>query len=195
MLRKGDIDIDFADRSKALRGLRYTPASIARDGKLIKHNTGVYFHDVPSDPLTGICSIDYSAADRYDLFKIDLLNVGVYELVRDEKHLLQMMSQPLDWSVFEDAEFVKQLFHLNNHWQLTNILKPRSVEQIAMLLALIRPGKRHLQDLCKSQGFDAIRDRIWIKNDDDTYEFKKSHAHSYAVLVYVHANLLLDQTK
>ena len=41
---KSDIDIDFGDRTQILDLLKHTPASIMRDGKLVKHNTGVYFH-------------------------------------------------------------------------------------------------------------------------------------------------------
>lgn len=194
MLRRGDIDIDFADRMKALDGMSYVSASIMRDGKIIRHNTGVYFHDAPVDPLSGLCSIDYESADQRGLFKIDMLNVGVYDMVRDEAHLLEMMQRPLDWSVFLDKEFVSQLFHLGNYADLCARCKPRSIADIAMLLALIRPGKRHLQNRCEQQGFAAIAGDIWQKEAGDAYEFKKSHAHGYAMLVYVHANLLLDRS-
>jgi DNA polymerase III alpha subunit len=60
-----------------------------------------------------------------------------------------------------------------------------------MVLALIRPGKKHLQSLCIERGFDSIRDEIW--QQDAGYTFKRSHSLSYAMLVYVHANLLLEQ--
>ena len=189
---RGDIDIDFANRDRALAGMNYVPASIIKDGKITKHNTGVYFHDVPQDPVTGLCSIDYEAAESKGFFKLDFLNVGVYEQVRDEAHLLDLMHRPIDWEVFGIPAFVSQLFHLGNYGDLTARLKPQSIEHIAMILALIRPGKRHLQKQCERRGFDSIRDDIWTKGDAG-YEFKKAHAVSYAMLVYVHANLLLDQ--
>ena len=194
MLNRGDIDIDFSSRDAALSGLRHVPASIIRDGKLARHNTGVYFHDVPRDPITGLCSLDYNAAEDRGFFKIDMLNVGVYEHVRDESHLKDLMERPLDWAVFGDPSFVAKLFHLGNYGDLCARLRPNSIEHIAMILALIRPGKKHLQGVCESQGFDSIRDEIWIKTDEDTYSFKKAHAISYAVLVYVHANILLEQS-
>ena len=191
MSNRGDIDIDFADRSKALEGMSFVPASIIKDGRISKHNTGVYFHAAPMDPVTGLCSIDYEDAERRGMFKIDMLNVSIYELVRDEDHLLDLMERSLDWSVFEDKEFVSKLFHLGNHSELTARLKPRSIEQLAMILALIRPGKKHLQRSCIDRGFGAIEGRIWLQADDE-YVFKKSHAVGYAMLVYVHANLLLE---
>lgn len=195
MLGRGDIDIDFANRDAALRVLGGTPASIIRDGRISKHNTGVYFHSVPTDPVTGLCSLDYETAESQGLFKIDLLNVGVYELVRDENHLIEMMKRDIEWAVFEDVDFVSRLFHLGNHADLTARLKPRSIMDLAMLLALIRPGKRHLQQRCEKQGFQSIADEIWMKSESDEYFFKKSHAVSYATLVHVHANLLIDQSQ
>jgi hypothetical protein len=189
---RGDIDIDFANRDRALAGMNYVPASIIKDGKITKHNTGVYFHDVPQDPVTGLCSIDYETAESNGFFKLDFLNVGVYEQVKDEAHLLDLMHRPIEWGVFCIPEFVSNLFHLGNYGDLTARLRPQSIEHIAMILALIRPGKRHLQKQCERNGFDSIRDEIWTKGDAG-YEFKKAHAVSYAMLVYVHANLLLDQ--
>lgn len=194
MFDRGDIDIDVANREKVLMSMRYTPASIIRDGKITRHNTGVYFHAVPTDPLTRLCSVDYQAAEKNGFFKIDLLNVGVYEQVEDEDHLNRLMAAEIDWMVFADPSFVSRLFHLGNYGDLCARLRPTSIEHIAMILALIRPGKKHLQHKCETQGFDSIRDEIWVKTDDDTYSFKKAHGISYAVLVYVHANLLLEQS-
>lgn len=192
MLDRGDIDIDLADREQAMDGLNLIPASMLREGKLVRHNTGVYFHVVPKDPVTNLCSLPYDFAEPRGCFKIDLLNVGIYSMIRDEQHLLELMQRPLDWRLFEEPDFIKNLFHLNNYGELTSKLKPRSIEEIAMVLALIRPGKKHLQNRCLQQGFGSIRDEIWIV-DDEGYAFKKSHGISYAMLVYVHANLLIEQ--
>ena len=192
---RGDIDIDFADRTKALDGMTFVPASIIKDGKISKHNTGVYFHAAPIDPVTGLCSIDYAEAERRGMFKIDMLNVSIYDMVRDEDHLISLMERDLDWKVFEDREFVSKLFHLGNHAELTAKLKPKSIEHLAMILALIRPGKKHLQKACFERGFENISNRIWLPGEEDEYVFKKSHAVSYAMLVYVHANLLIELSK
>lgn len=190
---RGDIDIDLADRERALVGISHVRASIIRDGKITKHNTGVYFHEVPTDPITGLCSMGYDRAEDAGCFKIDLLNVGVYDGVRDELHLIDLMNRELDWRIFQDTDFVSKLFHLGNHADLTAKLRPSSVEELAMVLALIRPGKRHLQNRCMQQGFGSIRDEIW-KNDEDGYVYKKSHGISYAFLVIVHANLLIERS-
>jgi hypothetical protein len=59
---------------------------------------------------------------------------------------------------------------------------------MAMFLALIRPGKRHLL----GKDWQAISQDIWTQTEDQ-YFFKKSHAVSYAVLVTLHMKLL-DET-
>ena len=68
---KSDIDIDFANRDQILSLLKHTPASIIKDGKLSKHNTGVYFTDIPVDPYTGQSSLDYQKAEDRGYLKLE----------------------------------------------------------------------------------------------------------------------------
>lgn len=191
MHNRGDVDIDFQNRDKALENLPHIAASIIKhDGKITKHNTGVYFHAVPTDPITGNCSLDYEEAKRRNMYKIDFLNVGIYSMIRDETHLLELMAMPMDWKLFEDKEFVSKLFHLNNYGELTAKLKPKSITDIAMILAMIRPGKKHLQEQCITNGFSSIESEIW-KQDSKEFGFKKAHSISYSMVVYIHANLII----
>lgn len=189
----GDIDIDFPNRTLALSYLENIPASIIKKSSIEKHNTGVYFHAVPIDPFTGFSSIDYQVAESSGFYKIDLLNVGIYEQIKNEQHLLDLMSKDLNWDLFEYSDFTSQLIHLGKHSQTVSDLKPKSLEEIAMILALIRPGKKHLINKCLKNGFSSIKDEIWIESTDGSYFFKKSHAIGYAMLVKVHANLIIEQ--
>lgn len=193
MFKTGDIDIDFADRSKALSVLEHFPASIIKSNNIEKHNTGVYFHAVPIDPLTGLCSWDYKQAEDHDCYKIDILNVHVYEKIKSEEHLERLIDYDIDWAIFEHADFVEQLIHLGGHANLVCQLKPKSISDLAIILALIRPGKRHLIESSIKHGLNSIQNLIW-STSDDLYSFKSSHAHSYALLVKVHACLLIEQT-
>lgn len=190
----GDVDIDFPNRNAALNALEHITASLIKNEKLEKHNTGVYFHAVPVDPITRFSSIPYDVAEDKGWFKIDLLNVGVYEEIKDEAHLIHLMDAPLNWQLFEFPEFTSKLIHLSNHADLVAKLKPTSVKDLAMVLALIRPGKRHLINKCVQYGFESIEPDIWTETTDGTYSFKKAHSLSYAMLVKVHANLLIEQT-
>jgi hypothetical protein len=88
-----DIDIDFGNREQILSLIKHTPASMVREDKLTKHNTGVYFTEIPIDPFTGLSNLEYHAAEERGYLKLDFLNVGVYQLIRDEDHLTQLLNQ------------------------------------------------------------------------------------------------------
>lgn len=187
---KSDIDIDFADREQVLAVVDTTPASIIREGKLSKHNTGVYATDIPVDPFTGYASLDYNAAEDRGYIKLDFLNVNLYKQVRNEAHLLELMREP-DWTKLYDPAICQQLIHINNHYD--NLLKmPEPVDSIprlAMFLAVIRPGKYHLI----GKTWAEVGKTVWDKPADDSYYFKKAHAISYSQLVVVNLNLLDEQ--
>jgi hypothetical protein len=72
-----DIDLDFPDRDRVLSLIKHVPAS-RHDGEVKKHNTGVYCHEIPYNPLTDTASFDYKSAEERGYFKIDFLNVGAY---------------------------------------------------------------------------------------------------------------------
>jgi hypothetical protein len=183
---KSDIDIDFADRQQVLDLLNVTPASIIRDGKLIKHNTGVYATDIPVDPFVGSASLDYNDAEARGYMKLDLLNVHVYKQVRDETHLIKLMQEP-DWIKLYDPAICGQLIHINNHYDtLLKMPEPvDSIPRLAMFLAVIRPGKRHLV----GRTWKDVGLTVWDKVEGE-YSFKKAHAVAYATLVVVNLNLL-----
>jgi hypothetical protein len=114
------------------------------------------------------------------------LNVHVYSQVRDEQHLLELMHEP-NWSKLKDPVFVEKLIHLNNQfYNLQKMPEPvDSITRLAMFLAVIRPGKKHLIGL----PWREVAKTVWDKGTDG-YTFKKSHAISYSWLVAVHMNLL-----
>lgn len=183
-----DIDIDFSDRDAALSHLQHIPASQMRDGKLSKHASGVYFTSIPVDPFTGLSSIEYKAAEERGYVKVDFLNMAVYRQVRNEEHLLELMRTEPPWEKLYDPAFCARLVHLGNHYE-TLIKMPEavvSIPRLAMMLAVIRPAKRHL--IGKTWG--EVAKTIWDKPLDGGYYFKKSHALAYSHLVVVHMNLL-----
>jgi DNA polymerase III alpha subunit len=81
------------------------------------------------------------------------------------------------------------LFHVNGHGQILRRLKPTNIPQLAAVLAMIRPAKRHLID----QDWQDIMTEVWKKPEGDEYFFKKSHATAYAVAVVVQMNLICEQ--
>jgi DNA polymerase III alpha subunit len=184
-----DIDIDFTDRDQALRLFDHTVASRLEENKLVKHNTGVYLHEVELDPISGLCNIPYNIAEEQGYFKIDFLNVGLYKGVRDEAHLIQLMETEPLWDLLEQDEFTQNLFHVNGHGSILRQSRPKSIDQLAAVLAMIRPAKRYLI----GKDWTTIMTEIWTKPENDEYFFKKSHAIAYATAIVVQMNLICEQ--
>ena len=76
---------------------------------------------------------------------------------------------------------------LNNHYDIVLQHLPKNIEQLAMILAMIRPGKRYLV----GKSWSEIEDQVWQKPDNNTYFFKKSHAYSYAMAIIVQLNKIV----
>jgi len=184
-----DIDIDFLDRDTALKLFKHTVASRVDNAKLVKHNTGVYLHDVPVDAVSNLCAISYEQAEEQSFFKIDFLNVGIYKGVRDEAHLEQLMETEPLWDLLEQDDFNNLLFHVNGHGGILRQMKPTSVEQLAAVLAMIRPAKRYLI----GKPWTMVMTEVWTKPETGDYFFKKSHATAYAVAIVVQMNLICEQ--
>ena len=181
-----DVDIDFFDRDGTLKLFKHAPASIIKDDKIEKHKTGVYFHAVPTHPVTGHSTLDYKKAEDRGYFKIDCLNVNIYKNIKSEEQLVELMMQEPDWNMLNDQKIVDQLFHLNGHFNIVSRLKPKTIEQLAAVLAIIRPAKRGLM---YKEWSDILKD-VWIKPADGSYFFKKSHAVAYAHAIVVQMNLI-----
>lgn len=181
-----DIDIDFANRDDLLSKIDHRVASLT-DGT--HHRTGVYFTEIPHNPITNQSTIDYKKAEERGYFKLDILNLSVYKDVRDEEHLYELMNKEPIWELLEHKEFVENIFHLSSNYELVSKLKPKNIEQLAAVLSIIRPAKRYLQH----SDWGTIMEEVWKKPTDGSYYFKKSHSFSYAFVVIVHMNLLCEK--
>ena len=181
-----DVDIDFFDRDGVLKLFKHTPASIIKDNKIEKHKTGVYFHAIPTDPINEYASLDYKKAEERGYFKIDCLNVSIYKNIKSEQELVELMIQEPNWDMLNDQKIVDQLFHLNGHYNIISKLEPKNIEQLAAVLAIIRPAKRGLM---YKDWVDILKE-VWIKPKDNSYFFKKSHAVAYAHAIVVQMNLI-----
>jgi DNA polymerase III alpha subunit len=96
------------------------------------------------------------------------------------------MIQEPDWDMLKDPKTVETLFHLNGHFNIVSKLEPKTVEQLAAVLAIIRPAKRQLM----YKEWSEIVEEVWVKPTDGSYFFKKSHAVAYAQAIVVQMNLL-----
>lgn len=189
-----DIDIDVPNRNLVLKLLPHVAASMVERDELRPHPNGVYFHDVPTDPVSGLCSIPYGPAEEAGFFKIDFLNVHLYSGVRDEAHLIDLMSREPMWELLQDEDFVtgQKIWQVHNRPDVLRIMKPTTIEQLAMVIAMIRPAKIHLI----GKPWSVIEREIWIPpTNSDLLKsfFKKAHSVAYAVAIVVQLNLIVEQ--
>lgn len=184
-----DVDIDMANRDNFLSLVNHTPACIEKDKNFTKHNTGVYFQPIPKFPLEGHSTIDHKKAEEDGWFKVDFLNNSVYTDIKDEAHLIKLLNTPPLWELLQHEEIASQLYHVSNYINILKTYKPNSIEQLAMILAIIRPAKKHLMN----KTFDEIVKTVWIKPTDGEYYFKKAHAIAFASAIVVQLNLICEK--
>ena len=138
-----DIDIDVPNRDAVLKLIQHVPA---RQSNGRKHNSGIYVTNIPRDPVVGCAAIDYESAEDRGYFKIDLLNMSVYSMIRDPEHYEKVLAQEPDWSrLWQDPDWACQLVHVGNYTDLLAAMKPDSIPRMAAFISIIRPGKAHLQ--------------------------------------------------
>lgn len=182
-----DIDIDVPDREAVLKLIQHVPARQTVDGRVRRHNSGIYVTDIPQDPVNGCAAMDYEQAEQRGYFKIDLLNMSVYQLVQSPEHYEQLLAQTPPWhKLWTDSSWASQLVHVGNYTDLLKEMKPDSIPRMAAFISIIRPGKAHLQRKPWTEVFDSV----WDGDSSRGFVFKHSHAVSYAALVALHMNIL-----
>ena len=182
-----DIDIDLANRNQLLELIHTTSARQIYQGQIRRHNSGVYPTDIPYDPVNDCASIDYEQAEQLGYFKIDLLNMSVYQLIQNPAHYEQLLSQEPPWTrLWDDTDWAKNLVHVGNYTDLLCKMRPDSIPRMAAFISIIRPGKAHLQN----QPWDQVFASVWDGDTSRGFVFKKAHAVGYAALVALHMNLL-----
>ena len=185
-MKKTDIDIDVKDRDNVLASFKHIRALSKKD---VIHNVGVYIQDIPYDPLNNAASIDFREADEIGFFKIDVLYNSVYDNVKSEAHLDSLINQEPDWKMLLDEEVVLRLAQIRDYSKFIKVMKPRTVEELAMAIALIRPAKKHLI----GRSWADLKFEIWEKPTGDEYYFKKAHAIAFALSIVVQLNLIREE--
>jgi hypothetical protein len=184
-----DIDIDFSDREAVLKLIQHVPARQIIDGQVRRHNSGIYVTSIPQDPINKCSAIDYQEAESRGYFKIDLLNMSVYQLINSPEHYERVLTQEPMWSrLWTDTKWAKQLVHVGNYTELLAGMRPDSIPRMAAFISVIRPGKAHLQN----RPWDEVFASVWDGDNSRGFVFKKAHAIGYSMLVALHMNLLAD---
>jgi DNA polymerase III alpha subunit len=113
----------------------------------------------------------------------------LYQRVQSKEHLDKLANQEPVWELLQQEEFVDLLFHLNGHGDVLKRTCPTSVEQLAAVLAMIRPAKRYLI----GKPWTTIMKEVWTKPKNGEYYFKKAHAVAYAVAIVAQMNLICEE--
>lgn len=184
-----DVDIDFKTDFDPLDYFKTAiRASRVENKTLVKHNAGAYFQNIPVDEQTGLAAIPFEQAEEIGYFKIDFLHLSILDKVKSKEQIRILLRKEVDWSLFQNKEIVHQLFQIKNHFDVVYQAKPKSVEDLADIVALIRPGKRGLLNSYIKNKSD-VRKHLY-KKEDNQYSFKKSHAIAYALTIILHLHLL-----
>jgi len=186
-----DIDIDVpSNTNKASVGVR---AAIHKDDQITPHPCGYYLMDVPVDPHTGLCAVDYETMERLGFQKLDLLSNRVYDGIQSKEELHRLMNKEPKWDLFLKEEYVRHLPHLNKHLDVLRQVQPKSVDELADVVSLIRPGKINLFDQYL-QNPKKVRSNLYRKPRNGKAYFKKSHAYAYAYMIIVSLNKIEEMS-
>lgn len=182
-----DIDIDVQSTFDPDTIFKIVHASRVQNGKLMKHPVGVYFQNIPTDPISGFSAIPYEFTDDLHYFKIDMLHLHILNQFDSKSQIKTLLKCEPNWQIFQDEQQVEKLFQLSRHFAVVNRIKPKSILDIADCIAIIRPGKRILLDKYMSNR-DATRILLYQKTSDSDY--KRSHAVAYAHIVLLQMHLI-----
>lgn len=193
-----DIDLDVATTFNPLDMFpTMVRASIVQRGELTPHACGYYCQPIPKDRITNLAAIPYNLCDQYGYRKIDFLHLSTYDHISSPKQLKELQSQEPNWNLLQDPFVLERISHLGTknedgrlkHLKMIQMINPRSINDVADCLALIRPSKSHLlQDYLNDK--QKTREILYIPPTNDQYYFKKSHAIAYAFNVVVELNMI-----
>jgi DNA polymerase III alpha subunit len=187
-----DIDIDFGTTFRISDLFPWARASIVKNDELRPHPCGAYPQKIPVDAVSGLSAIPYEAAEDLGYLKLDFLHLHIYDHFETRAEIDALLEIEPDWGLLTIPSEQKKLFQLSKHGEILDAVKPKNVEELADVLALIRPGKKQLVKLYMSQR-EATR-RILYAKDENGYSFKRSHAIAYSFVIILQLHLISTGT-
>lgn len=185
-----DIDLDFPTKFDPTKVFdKIVPASMVKDGALVKHPCGHYLQAIPVDPHTNLAAIPYEEAEALGYFKIDFLHLSVLDHFANKNEIRTLLKMEPNWKLLLDEQHVPKLFQIHKHARLLAKVRPCSIQELADCIALIRPGKRHLIDKYLNDR-DTVREKELYTKDKEGYTFKRSHALAYAMTIVLQLHLI-----
>ena len=188
-----DIDIDLPTSFSFDKLFpEWTKASIFdKEKQILKpHPCGVYPQRISRDPVTNLSAIPYDTAeDEFGFIKIDFLHLSIYDFFSSREEIKELLEIEPEWNLLKVPSVVAKLFQLSKHYETVSKIKPKTIEELADVLALIRPGKKDLIGLYLKDR-ESCRKILYSKTSDDEYSFKKSHSISYAMVIQLKIHLI-----
>ncbi len=183
-----DIDIDLPTTFNPLDIFpNAVLASMVKDSTLTKHPVGIYFQNIPVDAVTQLSAIPYEQAGEIGYFKIDMLHLSVLDHFDNKQEIRILARTDPDWSLLQSPSVVAKLFQISKHYDTVSQVNPQSIQELGDVIALIRPGKKHLL-AAYLKNKEVIRKELYRKTDK--YYFKKSHSISYATTIVLQLHLI-----
>lgn len=182
-----DIDIDIKPKTPINNFLPIIRASMLEKNDIKPHPVGYYLQNIPQDKITNLAAIPYDKAEDFGYIKIDILNLHLLEVFESREEIKAICQMQPDWSLLQKEDIVKKLFHIKNHFHVVSKCHPKSVDDLADVLAIIRPNKIQLLDKYLKDK-KTIRPILYHKHADS--DLRKSHAYAYALNIIIQMNLL-----
>lgn len=185
---RADVDIDMQTSFNPAALFPWTRASLVKNGDLAPHPCGVYPQCIPVDGVTKLAAIPYEEAELLNYTKLDFLHLSVYDHFTSKEEIDALLEVEPDWGLLLVQSEQKKLFQLSNHGDILTTVKPRSIEELADVLALIRPGKKQYAKLY-AKDKAAVRRMLYAK-DENGYSFKKAHSIAYSLVIVLQLHLI-----
>ena len=184
-----DVDVDTQPNFDPVKLFpNWIRASVVKNEKLGPHPCGVFPQAIAKDQVSGLAAIPYENAEELGYFKLDFLHLTVYRHFETRSEIEELLKIEPDWDLLLLERNVEKLFQVSKHGDLLKKLRPQSIEELADILALIRPGKQELLPFYIAER-EACRVLLYMK-DDSGYSFKKSHSISYAMVIVLQLHLI-----
>ena len=185
-----DIDIDMKTDFEPIKIFpNWTKASMRVNEEIRPHPCGVYAQNVAKNPLTQTAAVMYDVGEQLGLFKLDFLHNSVYNFFQSREEIDALLQIEPKWDILLIPSEQNKLFQLSKHGDILQKIRPRSVEEVADVLALIRPGKRDLVNMYINNKY-TTRKLLYGKDKSGGYSFKKSHAIAYALVIVLQLHLI-----
>ena len=185
-----DIDIDTPTAFNALEIFpNWIRASNIVGGELRGHPCGVYAQNIAQDPITHFSAIPYAEAEELGYLKLDFLHNHIYDFFESKEEIDILIDVEPEWNLLLIPSVQTKLFQLAKHGEILDIVKPTSIDELADVLALIRPGKREFLNLYLKNK-NECRKILYGKDKKGGYSFKRSHAIAYALVIVLQLHLI-----